>query len=142
MEMQETIITAIEKYQKAGSREQLAALGREIAALDREQGMFSCPQTGQEDLISAVLPIYTLYETECNKKEHYADIAEQCRAATEQYPFSEQILAMLRGVFHNMSEEIYEQYAKVRRLLHEQQRRIAAQSSKAAQDKEDGRREK
>ena len=134
MEMQETIITAIEKYQEAGSREQLAALGREIAALDREQGMFSCPQTGQEDLLSAVLPIYTLYETECNKKEHYADIAEQCRAATEQYPFSEQILAMLRGVFHNMSEEIYEQYAKVRRLLREQQRRIAAQSSKAAQD--------
>ena len=132
--MQETIITAIEKYQKAGSREQLAALGREIAALDREQGMFSCPQTGQEDLLSEVLPIYTLYETECNKKEHYADIAEQCRAATEQYPFSEQILAMLRGVFHNMSEEIYEQYAKVRQLLREQQRRIAAQSSKAAQD--------
>ena len=44
VKMQETIITAIEKYQEAGSREQLAAIGREIAALDREQGMFSYPQ--------------------------------------------------------------------------------------------------
>lgn len=134
VEMQETIITAIEKYQKAGSREQLAVLGKEIAALNREQGMFSCPQTEQETLLSVVLPVYTLYETECNKKEHYADIAEQCRAAVEKYPFSEQILAMLHGVFCNMSEEIYEQYAKVRQLLREQQRRISAQSSETESD--------
>lgn len=129
--MQETIITAIEKYNETGSREQLTVLGKKIAALGREQGMFSDPQTEQEALLSAVLPIYTLYETEYNKKEHYADIAEQCKAATEKYPFSEQILAMLSGVFCNMSEEIYEQYAKVRQLLREQKRRIAAQSSKA-----------
>lgn len=126
--MQENIIAAIEEYRMAGSEKLLVKLGAEIAALPREQGMFTHPQTEQETLLSEVLPIYTLYETECNKKEHYADIVAQCETAVERYPYSEKILAMLNGVFHAMSEEIFEQHIKVRLLLREQQRRIEAQS--------------
>lgn len=136
MEMQKNIITAIEEYRAAESEKQLVKLGAEISELPREYGMFTHPQIEQEALLSAVLPIYTLYETKHNKKEHYADIVEQCKAATKKYPFSEQILAMLEGVFCAMSEEIYEHYTKVRMLLREQQRRIAAQSAEAEETDE------
>lgn len=60
------------------------------------------------------------------KKENYPDIVAQCRTMAEQEPYSEEVLAQLNEVFQNMSEEIYEHYAKLREIILAQQKRVAS----------------
>ncbi|MBP3577126.1 MAG: hypothetical protein J6K15_03340, partial [Lachnospiraceae bacterium] len=67
-----------------------------------------------------VMPLYALYETKCNKKENYIDLAEQCKAAVKKYPDSKVVFSMLAEVLEYFSEEIYELYRTVQRLLWEQ----------------------
>jgi len=94
---------------------------QKIFALKRDvDGLFVSDEKNQEELLAEVLPLYTLYETELNKKEHYNDIVNQCRRAVKKYPKSEHIFMMLAEVLEYFSEQIFEHYKTIQRLLWEQ----------------------
>jgi len=102
-------------------KEALTEAVKEVAALGRDaDGLFTLDGVNQEELLLDVMPLYTLYETKCNKKENYIDLAEQCKAAVKKYPGSKVIFSMLAEVLEYFSEEIYELYRTVQRLLWEQ----------------------
>ncbi|MBP3610923.1 MAG: hypothetical protein J6J42_11380 [Lachnospiraceae bacterium] len=102
-------------------KEALTEAAKEIAALKRdEDGLFVAEGTSQEELLAEVLPVYTLFESRLNKKENYIDLVNQCRAAVKKYPGSKKIFAMLAEVLEYFSEEIFEHYKTVQRLLWEQ----------------------
>lgn len=108
-------------------KDALFEANQEIMALCRdENGLFVSAKKNQEDLLSEVMPVYTLFETKCNKKENYADIVKQCQAAVKKYPGSNKIFAMLSEVLEYFSEEIYEHYKTVQRLLWEQYVAVSA----------------
>lgn len=102
-------------------KEVLADAAKEIATLSRdEDGLFIAEDISQEELLLKVIPVYTLYETKCNKKENYIDLVAQCKAAVKKYPGSKQIFVMLAEVLEYFSEEIFEHYKTIQRLLWEQ----------------------
>lgn len=102
-------------------KEALTKAAKEVAALDRDgEGLFTLDGVNQEELLLDVMPLYTLYETKCNKKENYIDLTEQCKAAVKKYPGSKVIFTMLAEVLEYFSEEIYELYRTIQRLLWEQ----------------------
>lgn len=102
-------------------KEELTAVAREIAALKKDaDGLFVTEGSTQEELLLSVLPVYTLFETKLNKKENYIDLVNQCRAAVKKYPDSAYIFTMLSEVLEYFSEEIFEHYKTIQRLLWEQ----------------------
>ncbi len=72
------------------------------------------------------MPVYTLFETQLNKKENYIDLVNQCKAAVKKYPGSKKIFAMLAEVLEYFSEEIYEHYKTIQTLLWEQYVAVSA----------------
>jgi len=108
-------------------KEALAKLGREILALQRDaDGLFLCDGQSQEEVLYEILPVYALFETKLNKKEHYIDLVEQCKSAVKKYPGSKKIFMMLAEVLEYMSEEIFEQYKAVQNLLYTQYVAVSA----------------
>lgn len=102
-------------------KEALAEAAKEIAALNRDgEGLFVAEGISQEELLADVLPVYTLFESRLNKKENYIDLVNQCKAAVKKYPGSKKIFAMLAEVLEYFSEEIFEHYRTIQRLLWEQ----------------------
>lgn len=102
-------------------KDALTEAAKEIALLGRDsEGLFCVDGVNQEELLLSVMPLYTLYETKCNKKENYIDLVEQCKAAVKKYPGSKVIFSMLAEVLEYFSEEIFEHYKTVQRLLWEQ----------------------
>lgn len=102
-------------------KEALAEAAKNIALLSRdEEGLFVAEGIEQTELLADILPLYTLFETKCNKKENYIDLVTQCKAAVKKYPGSKIIFTMLAEVLEYFSEEIYEHYKTVQRLLWEQ----------------------
>ena len=52
-------------------KEALIEAAKRIAALERDaDGLFGANGVNQEELLLDVMPLYTLYETKCNKKEN------------------------------------------------------------------------
>ena len=102
-------------------KDALAEAVKKIAALERDDdGLFTADGANQEELLRELMPVYTLFETKCNKKENYIDLVEQCKAAVKKYPCSKVIFSMLAEVLEYFSEEIFEHYKTVQRLLWEQ----------------------
>ena len=102
-------------------KEALAEAAKEISALGRDEaGLFTAEGISQEELLLEVMPVYTLFESRLNKKENYIDLVNQCKAAVKKYPGSTKIFAMLAEVLEYFSEEIYEHYRTIQRLLWEQ----------------------
>ncbi len=102
-------------------KDEVTAAAAKIQALHKdEDGLFVKEGKDQEELLSEVLPLYTLYETFLNKKEHYNELTAMCRAAVKKYPGSPKIFSMLSEVLEYFSEEIYEHYRTIQRLLWEQ----------------------
>jgi len=99
----------------------LCNAAKEIAAFDRDaDGLFTAAGQEQQALLLEVMPVYTLYESRLNKKENYIDLVEQCKTAVKKYPGSKLIFTMLAEVLEYFSEEIYEHYRTIQRLLWEQ----------------------
>lgn len=91
---------------------------KEIAAFERDtEGLFTAEGKEQEELLLEVMPLYTLFESRLNKKENYIDLVSQCRAAVKKFPGSNLIFSMLAEVLEYFSEEIYEHYRTIQRLL-------------------------
>ncbi len=106
---------------------ELTATAKEIAALNKDaDGLFVKTGKTQEELLLEVMPLYTLYETLLNKKEHYNELAAMCKAAVKKYPASPKIFTMLAEVLEYFSEEIYEHYRTIQRLLWEQYVAVSA----------------
>ena len=102
-------------------KDALSEAVKEIVAMERDSdGLFTVAGVNQEELLREVMPVYTLFETKCNKKENYIDLVEQCTAAVKKYPGSKVIFSMLAEVLEYFSEEIFEHYKTVQRLLWEQ----------------------
>ena len=102
-------------------KEALTEAVKEVTAMERDAaGLFIADGVSQEELLRDVLPVYTLFETKLNKKENYIDLVEQCKAAVKKYPDSKVIFTMLSEVLEYFSEEIFEHYKTVQRLLWEQ----------------------
>lgn len=102
-------------------KEALCDAAKEIAALQRDaEGLFVSGQEDQQKLLLEVMPLYTLYESRLNKKENYIDLVNQCKNAVKKYPGSSVIFVMLAEVLEYFSEEIYEHYKTIQRLLWEQ----------------------
>jgi len=109
-------------------KEALCEAAKEITVLKRdEDGLFTDEKEDQQKLLWEVLPLYTLYETMLNKKENYMDLVNQCKAAVKKYPGSNMVFAMLAEVLEYFSEEIYEHYKTIQRLLWEQYTLISHQ---------------
>lgn len=107
--------------EKEAYKETLTAAAKEIAALSRDEaGLFTAEGVNQEELLLQVMPVYTLFETQLNKKENYIDLVAQCKAAVKKYPGSTKVFAMLAEVLEYFSEEIFEHYKTIQRLLWEQ----------------------
>lgn len=102
-------------------KEALTQAAKEISALDKDEaGLFTAEGISQEELLLDVMPVYTLFESRLNKKENYIDLVNQCKTAVKKYPGSPKIFAMLAEVLEYFSEEIYEHYKTIQRLLWEQ----------------------
>ena len=102
-------------------KEALSEAAKEVATLGRDaDGLFIADGVNQEELLRDVMPVYTLYESKCNKKENYIDLVEQCKTAVKKYPGSKVIFSMLAEVLEYFSEEIFEHYKTIQRLLWEQ----------------------
>ena len=102
-------------------KEALTEAAKEVTALGRDaDGLFVAEGISQEELLRDTLPVYTLFETKLNKKENYIDLVEQCKAAVKNYPGSKVIFTMLAEVLEYFSEEIFEHYKTIQRLLWEQ----------------------
>lgn len=102
-------------------KEAFSEAAKEVAALGRDaDGLFIADGVNQEELLRDVMPVYTLFETKCNKKENYIDLVEQCKTAVKKYPGSKLIFSMLAEVLEYFSEEIFEHYKTIQRLLWEQ----------------------
>lgn len=102
-------------------KEAMCEAAKEIASLGRDaDGLFMDEKEDQQNLLWEVMPLYTLYESRLNKKENYIDLVNQCKAAVKKYPGSNMIFAMLSEVLEYFSEEIYEHYRTIQRLLWEQ----------------------
>lgn len=112
-----------EKYKEA-----VVAAAQEIAALTRDKdGLFQSETQKQPSLLLESMPLYTLYESRLNKKENYMDIVNQCSAAVKKYPDSKEVFLMLAEVLEYFSEEIFEHYRTIQRLLWEQYVLISGQ---------------
>lgn len=99
-------------------KEALARLGREILGTKRDaDGLFCAEGVNQEELLCELMPVYTLFESKLNKKEHYIDLVNQCKQAVKKYPGSKKVFTMLAEVLEYMSEEIFEQYKTIQTLL-------------------------
>ena len=108
-------------------KDALTEAAKEISALGRDaDGLFYADGVSQEELLLSVMPLYTLYETKCNKKENYIELTKQCKAAVKKYPGSKIVFTMLAEVLEYFSEEIYELYRTIQRLLWEQYVAISA----------------
>lgn len=102
-------------------KEALSEAAKEVATLGRDaDGLFIADGVNQEELLRDVMPVYTLFETKCNKKENYIDLVDQCKTAVKKYPGSKVIFSMLAEVLEYFSEEIFEHYKTIQRLLWEQ----------------------
>ena len=102
-------------------KEALTEAAKEVTAIERDaDGLFTAEGISQEELLRDSLPVYTLFETRLNKKENYIDLIELCKAAVRKYPGSKVIFTMLAEVLEYFSEEIFEHYKTVQRLLWEQ----------------------
>ena len=101
-------------------KEAMCEAAKEIAALGRDEDGLFTGEKDQQELLWEVMPLYTLYESKLNKKENYIDLVNQCKAAVKKYPGSNIIFAMLAEVLEYFSEEIYEHYKTIQRLLWEQ----------------------
>lgn len=101
-------------------KEAMCEAAKEIAALGRDEDGLFTEEKDQQELLWEVMPLYTLYESKLNKKENYIDLVNQCKAAVKKYPGSNMIFAMLAEVLEYFSEEIYEHYKTIQRLLWEQ----------------------
>ena len=101
-------------------KETMCEAAKEIAALGRDEDGLFTGEKDQQELLWEVMPLYTLYESKLNKKENYIDLVNQCKAAVKKYPGSNIIFAMLAEVLEYFSEEIYEHYKTIQRLLWEQ----------------------
>ena len=113
--------------EEEGHKDALSKLGQEIVGINRdEDGLFCAEGEQQETLLYDIMPVYTLYETKLNKKEHYIDLVDQCKAAVKKYPGSKKIFMMLAEVLEYMSEEIYEQYKQIQTLLYTQYVAVSA----------------
>ena len=109
-------------------KEALTEAAKNIAALNRDDnGLFADEKEDQQRLLLEVMPLYTLYESRLNKKENYIDLVNQCKAAVKKYPGSNMIFVMLAEVLEYFSEEIYEHYRTIQRLLWEQYVLISGQ---------------
>lgn len=108
-------------------KEALSAAAKEIAALERDaDGLFTKEGIQQEDLLLETMPVYALFESRLNKKENYIDLVDQCKTAVKKYPGSKKIFAMLAEVLEYFSEEIFEHYKTIQRLLWEQYVAVSA----------------
>ncbi len=108
-------------------KDALIKAATEIAALDKDEtGLFVKEEKDQEELLLEVMPVYTLYESKLNKKEHYNELIAMCKAAVKKYPGSNLIFTMLAEVLEYFSEEIFEHYKMVQTLLWEQYVAISA----------------
>lgn len=108
-------------------KEALTDVAQKILALNRdEDGLFTAEGTSQEELLSEVMPVYALFESRLNKKENYIDLVDQCKTAVKKYPGSKKIFSMLAEVLEYFSEEIYEHYKTIQRLLWEQYVAVSA----------------
>ena len=92
-----------------------------------EKGLFVSESMPQETLLAEVLPKYAKIKTETDK--NYNDLILQCCQAVEAYPDSELIFVMLAEVLEQMSEQIFEHYQTIRKLLWEQYRKVADKKS-------------
>ena len=109
-------------------KEALMEAAKEISALERDaEGLFTKAGVEQEELLLEVMPVYTLFESRLNKKENYIDLVDQCKAAVKKYPGSKKVFAMLAEVLEYFSEEIYEHYKTIQRLLWEQYVAVSAE---------------
>jgi hypothetical protein len=113
-------------------KEALSEAAKDVAALGRDaDGLFTADGVNQEELLRDVMPVYTLYESKCNKKENYIDLVEQCKTAVKKYPGSKLIFSMLAEVLEYFSEEIFEHYKTIQRLLWEQYVAVSANMDEA-----------
>ena len=108
-------------------KEALTEAAKEISALERDaEGLFTKDGMEQEELLLEAMPVYALFESRLNKKENYIDLVDQCKTAVKKYPGSKKIFAMLAEVLEYFSEEIYEHYKTIQRLLWEQYVAVSA----------------
>lgn len=129
--MREQLQQALEQVQQ-GKTEQTAEVVAQIKALPRtEAGVFDL--SGLEDAVEIkrmLYPVYAAYETECNKKEGYADILQQMRVLDaqlqENYNMLDAAVYMdmsLRTLMY-ISQEIYECYRELMDLYKKNVRRF------------------
>ena len=116
-----TVVAFLYTVEPESYKEALTEAVKEITVMERDaDGLFIAEGVSQEELLREALPVYTLFETKLNKKENYIDLVEQCKAAVKKYPGSKVIFTMLAEVLEYFSEEIFEHYKTVQRLLWEQ----------------------
>lgn len=114
-------------------KEALTEAAKKVAALERDaDGLFTAEGVKQEELLLDVMPLYTLYESKLNKKENYIDLVTQCKAAVKKYPDSKAIFSMLAEVLEYFSEEIFEHYKTIQRLLWEQYEAVSGNMEETA----------
>ncbi len=129
--MREQLQQALEQIEQ-GRAEQAAAVVAQIKALPRtEKGVFDL--SGLEDAVEIkrmLYPVYAAYETNCNKKEGYADILQQMRVLDaqlqENYHMRDAAVYMdmsLRTLMY-ISQEIYECYRELMDLYKKNVRRF------------------
>ena len=116
-----TVVAFLYTVEPESYKEALTEAVKEVTVMERDaDGLFIAEGVSQEELLREALPVYTLFETKLNKKENYIDLVEQCKAAVKKYPGSKVIFSMLAEVLEYFSEEIFEHYKTVQRLLWEQ----------------------
>ncbi len=116
-----TVLAFLYTVEPENYKEAMCEAAKEIASLGRDAaGLFMDEKEDQQKLLWEVMPLYTLYESRLNKKENYIDLVNQCKAAVKKYPGSNMVFAMLSEVLEYFSEEIYEHYRTIQRLLWEQ----------------------
>ncbi len=120
-ETSKTALAFLYTVEPENYKEALTEAAKEIATFKRDaDGLFVADGFNQEELLVSIMSAYTLFETKLNKKENYIDLVNQCKAAVRKYPESKMIFFMLAEVLEYFSEEIYEHYRTIQRLLWEQ----------------------
>ena len=120
-ESSKTALAFLYTVEPENYKEALTEAVKEIATFKRDaDGLFVADGINQEELLVSIMPAYTLFETKLNKKENYIDLVNQCKAAVRKYPDSRMIFSMLAEVLEYFSEEIFEHYRTIQRLLWEQ----------------------
>lgn len=123
--MRETLEKAADAV-RAGRPEEAAAAVRLLKDRPRtEDGLFdlSGAGCGYWEAARLAYPAYAAYETACNKKEGYPDIAAQFRILdsklNQDYTFANAAcyVSMLMNVIDQISQEVYEYYRELVDLL-------------------------